>query len=88
MVYIKTDSLQNVLKPVKEIPYCHQTIQTKWSFLPVNQIKLNQNEFMPHDLFWDNEQEDRIGIMILSHHKVNFDQLIEEYCLENELGNF
>ena len=43
---------------------------------------------MPEDLFWDNENEDRIGITLLSYHKVNFEALIEEYCIENELGNF
>ena len=43
---------------------------------------------MPEDLFWDNENEDRIGITLLSYHKVDFEALIEDYCIEHELGNF
>jgi hypothetical protein len=88
MVYLKTDIMKDSLKPVKKIPWCHQTIQTEWSFLPSNKLKLNDTEFMPKDLFRDNENEDRIGIMILGHYKINFNQLVEEYCLDHELGNF
>lgn len=88
MVYLKTNILENIMKPVKKIPYCHQTIQTEWSFLPNHKITLNNQEFMPNDLFWDVKTEDRIGILILGHFKFNFHQLIEEYCLENDLGNF
>ncbi len=43
---------------------------------------------MPEDLFWDNENEDRIGITLLSYHKFNFEALIEDYCIDNGLGNF
>lgn len=43
---------------------------------------------MPEDLFWDNENEDRIGITLLSYHNVNLDALVENYCIQNDLGNF
>lgn len=84
--YLHTDMLKDSIKNFKDYPHVFHTIQSKWGFLGNDKIKLTDDEFIPHDLFWDNLNEDRIGVTVLSNIKLELKELFGDYSESRGLG--